>query len=136
MNHCLPKTPGPGAYSNIAAISPKGAQFVSQFESSKASNFNPPSSCRFKDFAQKIALFPGPAHYNQISTWSPNGSYYLAKYRSSMSRTFGNEIRPEVGIKGTFKSMLYLYLNIDSHAWTWDICATFRFWLFSESRPG
>lgn len=43
------KTPGPGTYKSITAITQRGNQFVSKFESSKASTFNPPCSARFKD---------------------------------------------------------------------------------------
>jgi len=42
------KTPGPGTYPTIPSITPKGNQFFSRFESSKATVFNPPVSTRFK----------------------------------------------------------------------------------------
>ena len=43
----FPKTPGPGTYEVMPGISPRGAQFYSKFESSRAAVFNPPQSKRF-----------------------------------------------------------------------------------------
>jgi len=55
--------PGPGTYPIIQSISPKGNQFLSKYNSSKASVFHPPNSVRFKeiclfnesDLSQKIS---------------------------------------------------------------------------------
>jgi len=45
----FPKTPGPGSYDLLPGISPKGQQFLSKFESSRAAAFNPPHSKRFAE---------------------------------------------------------------------------------------
>lgn len=39
--------PGPGTYEMLAATSPKGNHFLSRFESTRATLFNPPHSQRF-----------------------------------------------------------------------------------------
>ena len=47
------RTPGPGAYETLSGTTPKGTQFLSRFESSRASNFHPPHSKRFRDIRNK-----------------------------------------------------------------------------------
>jgi hypothetical protein len=97
------KTPGPGTYQQLSAISKRGNQYVSHFESSKASTFNPPCSTRFKDrrikpmnytiLAASLTRLPGPGHYNQPPVITQNGSLFCSKYKSSQSRRFGQEER-------------------------------------------
>jgi len=45
----FPKTPGPGTYEMLSCISPRGPQFYSKYESSRAAAFHPPRSKRFAD---------------------------------------------------------------------------------------
>ncbi len=43
------KNPGPGHYKNYETINKNGKYVISKYESSKASNFNPPNSKRFTE---------------------------------------------------------------------------------------
>jgi hypothetical protein len=95
--------PGPGTYVPLASISPEGKQFYSKFESSRAAHFNPPCSSRCFDEARNFAYLPGPGQYNHYVSLSLTGDYFLTKYKSSMCRTFGNETRPDVAVKGTLR---------------------------------
>jgi len=105
VNSLIPKTPGPGTYTGLSSISKDGTQFYSKFENSRASHFNPPSSQRFKDLAQKISSAPGPGHYNMLPSLSETGNYFLAKYRSSFCRTFGHDVRDTLTTRGTHLGM-------------------------------
>lgn len=49
-----PKVPGPGHYDFYKTLNKLGVYALSKYESSKASNFNPPHSLRFS--ASKIYL--------------------------------------------------------------------------------
>ena len=101
------RTPGPGAYTSLTTISKNGFQFFSKFGSSGATRFNPPSSRRFQDLAQKLVGMPGPGQYRPVEQLSQNGRYFLAKNKSSLCRTFGREIRDFTGAKGTYMSKYF-----------------------------
>jgi len=90
------KSPGPGSYASVTSISPQGKHFLSKFENSKASHFDPPTSVRFKAVGKIQNAVPGPGKYSTISTITQNGKYFLTQFKSSMCRTFGNEQRPEI----------------------------------------
>eukprot|EP00826_Nyctotherus_ovalis_P031149 TRINITY_DN2485_c0_g1_i9.p1 TRINITY_DN2485_c0_g1~~TRINITY_DN2485_c0_g1_i9.p1 ORF type:complete len:313 (-),score=56.24 TRINITY_DN2485_c0_g1_i9:125-1063(-) len=89
----LKGTPGPGTYAVNSLINKDGRQVLSSMESSKASNFNPPSSDRFKYLFSGKRNMPGPGEYEPIPGVSPNGKQYYANFASSRCRTFGNEAR-------------------------------------------
>jgi len=99
-----PKTPGPGTYTNLSSISKNGRQFYSKFESSRAPQFNPPSSKRFQDLAQRLIAAPGPGQYNNTPALSETGRYFIAKYKSSLCRSFGRDVRDTMTTKGTHLS--------------------------------
>ena len=94
-------SPGPGTYSVNSLINKDGKQILSINENSKASNFNPPSSDRFKNFCKLVIEIivnskrdvPGPGQYELVSGTTSDGKQFYANYRSSGSRTFGNESR-------------------------------------------
>ncbi len=103
------KTPGPGTYDALAGITPKGTQFFSRFQSSRACLFHPPRSRRFNDIriffrfllktitASKLAKdlrnSPGPGHYPASPSLNEKGRYFNSKFKGSMCRTFGSETR-------------------------------------------
>lgn len=104
--------PGPGTYEMLSATSPKGNHFLSKFESSRASLFNPPHSKRFQGMrksrrlymflAKQIKQFPGPGQYPPAQTISKTGTYFISKFKSSQCRTFGLEFRETLESRGDF----------------------------------
>lgn len=98
--------PGPGSYDMQYGISPKGKQFNSKFESSRAARFSPRTSKRFDDkiciffninsfSAKRTSWMPGPGAYNPPSTINKYGNYILSGMPSSMCHTFGSGLGRE-----------------------------------------
>ncbi|EGR28344.1 hypothetical protein IMG5_177780, partial [Ichthyophthirius multifiliis] len=84
------KTPGPGAYSYLPAITENGKYFVSKFKNSGTCTFNP----KGQRFANNIKdLNPGPGAYPSIAGITINGQYFVSKYKSSGCRTFTHGAR-------------------------------------------
>jgi len=105
--------PGPGTYEVLPGISPRGNQFYSKYESSRAAQFNPPHSQRFMDLrttfpynpiAKGVRLSPGPGHYPAVQAITKNGVYVLSRFSSSRCRTFGVEFRDTLATRGSFMS--------------------------------
>jgi len=97
----MAKTPGPGAYRTATGITSDGFQYYSRFQSSGATKFNPASSKRFKELAEKLLTVPGPGQYQPLEQLSRTGNYFIAKYGSSQCRSFGKETRNTLTSVGT-----------------------------------
>jgi len=82
--------PGPGTYTTVGTIDPKGRYNVSKFKNSGATIINPSRSHEIND---KKKNDPGPGAYDLKTGINTSGAYFVSKFKSNLARSFGHSIR-------------------------------------------
>ncbi|KAL4476561.1 hypothetical protein ABPG74_010294 [Tetrahymena malaccensis] len=82
--------PGPGSYVHKDTITKLGRQTISNFRSSGATTFNPPTSKRFGPIKSAA---PGPGTYQPKNDLNSSGQYVLSYNRGDGTRAFSNQAR-------------------------------------------
>ena len=93
------KNPGPGQYDKYETVHPTGKLYLSKYQSSGATTFNPSHSKRFLDDDSILniaenTLQPGPGHYKlNCQMMAQNGTYFVSNLSNSRCRSFTRQVR-------------------------------------------